>query len=67
MLSDGLELCGLLAGYCDVFNQLFGLSFWQHPFTAEDPLLSKWCHAKFIQICSHEETNSSTSNKPEGK
>ncbi len=20
--------------YCDVFNQLFGLSFWRHPFTA---------------------------------
>ncbi len=25
------------------FYQLFGLSFWRHPFTAEDPLVSKWC------------------------
>ncbi len=29
--------CGLL--WC--FYQLFGLSFWRHPFTAEHPLLSK--------------------------
>ncbi len=34
--------CGLL--WC--FYQLFGLSFWRHPFTAEDPLVSKWCDAK---------------------
>ncbi len=33
--------CGLL--WC--FYQLFGLSFWRHPFTAEDPLLSKWWNA----------------------
>ncbi len=37
------------------FYQLFGLSFWRHPFTAEHPLVSKWCIAKFLQIC--EETN----------
>ncbi len=34
---------------------------WRHPFTAEDPLMSKWCDAKFLQISSNEETNSSTS------
>ncbi len=34
------------------FYQLFGLSFWWHPFTAEDPLLSKRCNATFLQICS---------------
>ncbi len=45
--------CGLL--WC--FYQLFGLSFWRHPFTAEDPLVRKWCNATFLQICSHEETN----------
>ncbi len=28
----------------------FGLSFWQHPFTAEDPLVNKWCNAKFLHI-----------------
>ncbi len=46
MLTDGLERCGLL--WC--FYQLFWLSFWRHPFTAEDQLLSKWCNAKFLQI-----------------
>ncbi len=25
---------------CGCFNQLFGLSFWRHPFTAEGPLVS---------------------------
>ncbi len=30
-------------------------SFWRHPFTAEDPLVSKWCNAKYDQICSDEE------------
>ncbi len=40
------------------FYQLFELLFWRHPFTAEDLLMSKWCNAKFLQICSNEETNS---------
>ncbi len=57
MLTDGLELCGLL--WC--FYQLFELSFWRHPFTAKDPLLRKWCNATVLQICSHEETNTTTS------
>ncbi len=39
--------CGLL--WC--FYQLFGLSFWRHPFTAEDPLLRQWCCDTFLQIC----------------
>ncbi len=47
--------CGLL--WC--FYQLFGLSFWRHPFTAEDSLLSKWCNATFLQIFSDEKSNSS--------
>ncbi len=50
-------ICGLL--WC--FYQLFRLSFWQHPFTAEDPLVSKWWNATFLQIWSDEKTNSSTS------
>ncbi len=40
--------CGLL--WC--FYQLFGLLFWRHPFTVEDPLVSKWCNAIFLQIYS---------------
>ncbi len=35
-----------------VMFHLFGLSFWRHPFTAEDPLVSKWCNAEFLQNCS---------------
>ncbi len=58
-LTDGLELCGLLEDYC--LHQLFALSFWRHPFTTEHPLLSKWCNATFLRICSYEKTNSCTS------
>ncbi len=43
--------CGLL--WC--FFQLFELSLWRHPFSAEDPLAS---NVKFLQICSDEEANS---------
>ncbi len=39
---------GSAVDYC--FYQLFGLSFWRHPFTAEDPLLRHWCNATFLQI-----------------
>ncbi len=46
-LINRLEWCGLL--WC--FYQLFWLSFWRHPFTAEDPLVSKCCNATFIQMC----------------
>ncbi len=38
MLIDGLESCGLL--WC--FHN--AVSFSRHPFTAEDPLVSKWCN-----------------------
>ncbi len=41
-----------------MFYQLFGLSFWRHPFTVEDRLKSKLRNAKFLQICSYEKTNS---------
>ncbi len=39
---------------------MFGLSFWRHPFTANDQLVYKWCNATFLQICSDDETKSST-------
>ncbi len=38
---------------------MFRLSFWRHPFTAEDTLANKSINAKFLQICSDKETNSS--------
>ncbi len=57
-INWGTESRGLLVDYC--FSQLFGLSFWRHPFTTNDPLVSKWCNDTFLQICSDEETNSST-------
>ncbi len=47
-------VCGLL--WC-----FYQLSFWRYPFTAEDPLIRKSCNAEFLQICSNEETNLSTS------
>ncbi len=62
-LTDGLEWCGLL--WC--FYQLFGLSFWRHPFTPEDPLVSKWCNATFLQICSDDETNAAASRMAWGR
>ncbi len=49
--------CGLL--WC--FYQLFGLSFWRHPFTTEDPFVSKWCNDTFIRMFFDIETNSTTS------
>ncbi len=33
-----------------MIDQLFRLSFWRHPFTAEEPLLRHWCNATFLQI-----------------
>ncbi len=60
MLIDGLEWCEFLVYYWDVFYLLFGLSFWRHPFTAEDPLVSKWCNARILKICSNENNYLST-------
>ncbi len=46
-LTDGLEWCGLL--WC--FYQLFGLSFWRHPFTAEHwTFLQTWWRNKLVYI-----------------
>ncbi len=44
-----------------MFYQLLELSFWRHPFTTKDSLVSMWCNAAFHQICSDEEINSCTS------
>ncbi len=45
--------CGLLWR----FYQLLGLSFWRHPFTAEDPLVRKWCNATFLQNLMKKQTH----------
>ncbi len=51
MLTDGLECCGLLVDYCDVFiSCLDSHSDGTHSL----PSVSKWFNATFIQICSHE-------------
>ncbi len=48
----------LFSEWVSKHTPLFELSFWRHLFTA---LVSKWCNAKFLQISSDEETNSSIS------
>ncbi len=55
-------VCGLLALLVDYFDVFISCldSFYWHTFTAEDPLVSKWCNATFLQIRSNEETNSSS-------
>ncbi len=45
--------------YLWIIVMLSWLSFWRHPFTAEHPLVSKWCNITFLQIFSDEEINSS--------
>ncbi len=53
-----MELCGLVVDYCDVLV-LFKLilTAFIHCWGS----LVSWCNAKFLQIYSNEETNSSTS------
>ncbi len=53
--------------FCDCFYQLFGLSFWRHPFTAEILLLIKGCNATFLQICSDEKQTPLHLEWPEGE
>ncbi len=57
--SNTVEWCGLLVEYFDVFISCLD-SFCWHPFTVEDPLVGMCCNAKFLQICSNEETSSTT-------
>ncbi len=47
LTNTQLLLLGLLM-WC--FYQLFELSFWRHPFTAEDPVLSKWSWHNFYKF-----------------
>ncbi len=59
MLTDGLKRCGLLVYYWDVF-----ISFLNSHSDGTHSLQSIhwwWCYDAFFQVCSDEETNSSTS------
>ncbi len=44
-----------------------GLSFWRHPFTAEDPLASKWCNANFSKSILMKKQTHLHLEWPEGK
>ncbi len=51
LLTNGSSAVnGCRQNECFLQINSFVLSFWRHPFTAEDPLASKWCNAKFLQI-----------------
>ncbi len=50
----------------NVKNDFFLLKKCFTVFTAEDPLGANLVMPIFLQICSHEETNSSSSTWPEG-
>ncbi len=53
MWIDGLEWITCVLLWCLFIDiDLFGLSFWRHPSTAEDLLMSKWWRDTFLQICS---------------
>ncbi len=56
-------ICGLL--WC--FYQLFGLSFWRHPFTAEHPLVSKWWMLRFSKSVSMKKQTHLHLGWPEGE
>ncbi len=45
------ESSWLLVDYYDVLSAFYQLSFWRHPFTAEDSMVSKWYNTKFLHIC----------------
>ncbi len=62
MLTEGLEWCGLL--WC--FISCLDLSFWRHPFTAEDPWWASDITRSFSKSVLIQDTNSSTIGWPEG-
>ncbi len=47
VIYQWLESGDLLMDYCNVFISCLD---WRHPFTAKDPLMSKWSNAKSLQI-----------------
>ncbi len=62
IISLGVMVDWNCVDYCDALISCLN-SFWRHTFTAEDPLVNKWCKAKI----SNKETNSSTLGWPGGE
>ncbi len=66
ILIDGLESCGLLVDYCDIFISCLD----SHSDGTHSPQRIHWWTSdvmlNFLQICSDEETSSSTSCKAWG-
>ncbi len=62
-LKNGCKHFGLSVQWSllSCFYQLFGHWFRRHPFTAEHPLVSKWCNTEIFQMCSDKERKYSTS------
>ncbi len=50
-LMDWIIMVWITLWIIVMFSQLFGLSYWRHPFTAKDLFVSKWRNVKFLQIC----------------
>ncbi len=59
MLIDCPESCVLLVDYCYDFIIMFYIL--TAPIHCRGSIGEQWCNAKFLQICSNELTNSSTS------
>ncbi len=53
MLTDGLEWCGLLVDYCDVFISCLDS---HSDGTHSGSIVKQVMNAEFLQICSHDET-----------
>ncbi len=49
MLTDGLDLCGLLVDYCDVLSAVWTLIL-TAPIHCRASIVSKWWNATFLQI-----------------
>ncbi len=60
-LHDSKQICGWIVMWEDNRGWIFHWIWIMNLHMDYDPLVSKRCHAKFFKICSHEETNSSTS------
>ncbi len=63
--SDGVMWITYGLVWC--FYQLVRLSFWRHPFTAEDPLVSKWCNSNFSKSVPMKKQSHLHLGRPDGE